>query len=87
MSSSWTTSQKYEQWFRTILKKRSLSTLTAPGQCALRRLLAHREPRLILLDLQLGTADGYDFLRSIRSTSDVPMIVMTGRHVEEIDRI
>jgi two-component system, OmpR family, response regulator len=68
-------------------EERSLPTLTAPGQHALRRLLAHREPRLILLDLRLGTADGYDFLRSIRSTSDVPIIVMTGRHVEEIDRI
>jgi two-component system, OmpR family, response regulator len=68
-------------------EERSLPTLTAPGQKALRRLLAHQEPRLILLDLRLGTADGYDFLRSIRSTSDVPIIVMTGRHIEEIDRI
>jgi two-component system, OmpR family, response regulator len=68
-------------------EERSLPTMTASGQHTLRRLLAHREPRLILLDLRLGAADGYDFLRSIRSTSDVPIIVMTGRHVEEIDRI
>ena len=68
-------------------EERSLSTLTAADQHALRRLLAYQRPRLILLDLRLGTADGYDFLKSIRSTSDVPIIVMTGRHVEEIDRI
>jgi two-component system, OmpR family, response regulator len=66
---------------------RNLSTLTAADQQALLRLLAYQRPRLILLDLRLGTADGYDFLRSVRSTSDVPIIVMTGHHVEESDWI
>ena len=68
-------------------EERSLPTLTAPDQRALRRLLTYGNPRLILLDLRLGETDGFDLLRSIRSHSDVPIIVITGRHVEKTDQV
>jgi two-component system OmpR family response regulator len=68
-------------------EERSLSTVTVSDERMLRSLLTHQKPRLILLDLQLGNADGYQLLRTIRSSSDVPIIVITGRHVQEIDRI
>jgi two-component system, OmpR family, response regulator len=68
-------------------EERSLPTLTARDQRALARLLTHQKPRLILLDLRLGETDGFDLLRSIRSSSDVPIIVMTGCHVEKTDRV
>jgi two-component system OmpR family response regulator len=66
---------------------RSLPTLTASNQRTLRRLLTCGKPRLILLDLRLGETDGFDLLRSIRSSSDIPIIVITGRHVEKSDRV
>ena len=43
-------------------------------------------PSLIIMDQQLGLNDGLDRLRSIRSKSDVPVIV-TGHRPDEIDRI
>ena len=44
-------------------------------------------PSLIILDLRLGQDDGLDLLREIRSHSDVPVIIITGHHPDEIDRI
>jgi CheY-like chemotaxis protein len=42
-------------------------------------------PSLIVMD-QTGGGDGLDRLRSIRSKSDVP-VIMTGRSSDEIDRV
>jgi DNA-binding response OmpR family regulator len=42
-------------------------------------------PSLIVMD-QTGRSDGLDRLRSIRSKSDVP-VIMTGRDPDEIDRV
>jgi DNA-binding response OmpR family regulator len=71
----------------SYFKKRGLSTLTAPDARALRRLLLHRMPRLIVLDRQFGNANGYELLKSIRSSSDVPIIVMAERQVGQSDHI
>jgi DNA-binding response OmpR family regulator len=43
-------------------------------------------PELILLDLGLPDIDGYDVCRQVRSTSTVPIIVLTARG-EELDRV
>ena len=46
-----------------------------------------REPvDLIMLDLGLPDGSGLDLLRTLRSTSDVPIIIVTGRS-EETDRV
>jgi two-component system, OmpR family, response regulator len=44
-------------------------------------------PALIVLDLQLGQVDGLDVLRDLRSNSDVPVIIITGKRTDEIDRV
>lgn len=41
----------------------------------------------IILDLQLRDHDGLDTLRELRTRSDVPVIIMTGHRLEEIDRV
>src|SRR5882757_3377031 len=51
------------------------------------RCLSEGEPDLVILDLLLGQADGFDLLRAIRSASDVPVIVTTGYRRDEIDRV
>jgi two-component system, OmpR family, response regulator len=53
----------------------------------LSRNLATMHPSLVLLDLRLGQDDGLDILRSVRSYSDIPIIIITGHRLDEIDRI
>src|SRR5207237_6259703 len=50
------------------------------------RALQDEEADLIILDLVLPDGNGLDFLRSLRSRSDVPVIVLTSRD-EETDRV
>jgi DNA-binding response OmpR family regulator len=54
-----------------------------------RELNRHMEagPALIVLDPQFGQSDGLDILRDIRSTSDVPVIIITGQKRDEKDRV
>jgi two-component system, OmpR family, response regulator len=51
------------------------------------RQFAVAEPDAVVLDLRLGTDDGLDLLREIRSRSDVPIIITTGHRRDEIDRV
>ena len=44
------------------------------------------EPDLVTLDLQLGNEDGFDIARRIRSFSQVPIIMVTGKD-DVIDRV
>lgn len=56
----------------------------ADGQSA--RKLLEEAADLIILDLMLPGMDGLTFLRDIRTTSDVPVIVLTAR-TDEMDRV
>jgi two-component system phosphate regulon response regulator PhoB len=60
-------------------------TLAADGDAA-RAALAHQSPDLVVLDLTLPSEDGLDILAGLRETSDVPVILLTGRGAEH-DRI
>ena len=48
--------------------------------------LASQLPALVILDLMLPGADGWEITRRLRERSDVPIIMLTARR-EEIDRI
>ena len=50
------------------------------------RAMQDEEADLIILDLVLPDGNGLDFLRALRSHSDVPVIVLTSRD-EETDRV
>lgn len=51
------------------------------------RQFAAAEPDAVILDLRLGTDDGLDLLRKIRSRSDVPVIIASDHRRDEIDRV
>ena len=60
-------------------------TLVKNGKKAL-ELLESSLPGLVILDLMLPGADGWQITRELRARSDVPIIMLTARK-EEIDRI
>ena len=47
-----------------------------------RRAIAEAEPDLVVLDLEMPGEDGLDLLAGLRRTSDVPVILLTGRGAE-----
>ena len=49
--------------------------------------LSGAEVNLVILDLRLGLEDGLDLLRKVRLSSEVPVIIITGHRLDEIDRV
>jgi DNA-binding response OmpR family regulator len=61
--------------------------LTAEDGDGARRIIEREEPGLVLLDVMLpGSTDGLELCRWIRSSSELPVILLTAR-VDETDRI
>jgi DNA-binding response OmpR family regulator len=65
----------------------NIRTLLASGRDEMLRQLGSHEVNVVILDLRLGLVDGLDVLRELRSTSDVPVIIVTGHRRDEIDRV
>jgi two-component system, OmpR family, response regulator len=65
--------------------KHGIQTVSATGRSAAARQLAGEDPSAIILELGQGNA--LDLLREIRSSSDVPVIILAGRSGEEVDRV
>lgn len=68
------------------LKKEGFEVIHARDGKEALRLNGEHHPDLIILDLMLPGLDGWDVCRQIRSTSKVPIIMLTAR-TEEVDRI
>jgi DNA-binding response OmpR family regulator len=78
--------KKIVQIIKAYLEKDGYQVFTAnDGKSALDVVLA-QNPDLILLDLMLPEISGWDVCRSIRKTSDVPIIMLTARD-EVTDKI
>jgi DNA-binding response OmpR family regulator len=71
---------------RTYLEKDGFRVIWAPSGVDGLLALEQNEIRLAILDLQLPDADGLDLCRAIRSSSRLPIVIVTARD-EEIDRI
>jgi two-component system KDP operon response regulator KdpE len=67
------------------LSHRGYEVLTAgDGQEALRLLFANK-PDLVLLDVKMPKMDGWQTCSRIRELSDVPVVMLTGKHKSEED--
>jgi two-component system OmpR family response regulator len=62
-----------------------IQTVSAMGRSAVARQLAGGDTSAIILDLHLVQDNGLDLLREIRSSSDVPVIILTARCRDEVD--
>ena len=68
------------------LRKEGFETLTAFDADQCMELFLDEKPDLIILDVMLPSASGFDICKSIRKQSDVPIILLTAR-AEESDRV
>ena len=59
----------------------------AAGRAEMARLMEASEHNVVILDLKLGDADGLDLLRELRTTSNLPVVIITGHRSAEIDRV
>jgi len=62
-----------------------IQTISATGRSAVARQLAGEDTSAIILELRVGQGNGLDLLREIRSSSDVPVIILAGRSRDEVD--
>jgi two-component system, OmpR family, phosphate regulon response regulator PhoB len=70
----------------SYLKRDGFATLEAADGNRARELLATERPDLVVLDVMLPGVDGLELCRWIRSTSQLPVIMLTARG-DESDRI
>ncbi len=68
------------------LKKEGFKAIHAKDGKEALRLNGEQHPDLIILDLMLPGLDGWEVCRQIRTSSKVPIIMLTAR-AEEVDRI
>ncbi|CAA2156288.1 MULTISPECIES: response regulator [Methylobacterium] len=59
----------------------------ATNRAEAERWLAEGDFDLVVLDLRLGSENGLDLLRDLRTRSDLPVIITTGHRRDEIDRV
>jgi DNA-binding response OmpR family regulator len=62
-----------------------IETVSAMDRSGVARQLAGGDISAIILELRLGQDNGLDLLREIRSSSEVPIIILTGRSDNEVD--
>jgi len=71
---------------RDYLERAGFRTTTAADGAEAIQLVRARRPDLIVLDLGLPRVDGLDVVRTLRKTSNVPIIILTAR-VDEDDKL
>ncbi|MEP6756030.1 MAG: response regulator transcription factor [Chthonomonadales bacterium] len=68
------------------LRKEGYTALTAANAEQCMEIARNEKPNLIILDVMLPSASGFDICRMIRKQSSVPIIMLTAR-AEETDRV
>ena len=71
---------------RVYLGDRDMRVTAVASEADMSSVLARESVDLVLLDLRLNGEDGLEIARSLRGTSKVPIIILTGRQ-DEADRI
>jgi len=64
-------------------RRAGFDALAAYDSPAALKLLNDEKPDLAVLDVNLGSDDGFDLLRDLRRSSDIPVIMLTARVAED----
>lgn len=78
--------QEISQVVAKYLESEGYATLVAKDGFEALELMGSNEIHLTLLDIMMPGIDGFDVLREIRKTSEIPVIMLTAR-AEEIDKL
>lgn len=73
---------RIRQFLRTALEAEGCRVLEAPTVSGGLGLAGEYRPSAVILDLGLPDADGVEFIRTLRSWSDVPVLVLSARSLE-----
>jgi DNA-binding response OmpR family regulator len=76
-----------QRMISNYFEENNIRSLPACGRQDMVDQLGRTEVNLVVLDLRLGHEDGLDLLREIRSSSDVPIVIITGHSRDDIDRV
>ena len=68
------------------MREHGYRATTAPDAAAARKVMKASDIDLVVLDIMMPGEDGLSLCRSIRETSQIPVILLTARG-EEVDRI
>lgn len=68
------------------LQKEGFRTVEAGNGADMRTALKRRDINLVLLDIMLPDTDGFSLAREIRQTSDIPIMMLTGRD-DVVDKV
>lgn len=74
--------KKLNEGIRLALKREDCSFLQCRTIGEARQAVSQNAVQLILLDLNLPDGNGMDFLKEIRETSEVPVIIITANNME-----
>ncbi|HHY36362.1 MAG TPA: response regulator transcription factor [Firmicutes bacterium] len=74
------------EFLRINLEKNGFTVVAAGDGKEALRLARQEQPRCILLDVMLPGLDGFEVLRELRKTMDVPVIMLTAKG-DDIDKI
>jgi two-component system OmpR family response regulator len=71
--------------FSDYFGQHGIQTVSATGRSGVAHQLARGDTSAIILDPHLSQDNGLDLLREIRSSSDVPIIILAARSRDEVD--
>ncbi len=72
--------------FKSMLEKANFEVETAEdGQTGL-DMVDKFQPDLILLDIMLPVMDGYEVLKNLKPTVEIPVIVLTSLNQEDVEK-
>ena len=78
--------QSMRELMEEYLEENELRVSTASSGAEMTRILAEEIIDLVILDLRLSGEDGMQLARSLRETSGIPVIIVTGKR-DEADRV
>ncbi|MGZ4690491.1 MAG: response regulator [Acidimicrobiia bacterium] len=78
--------QKIREIVRSYLELEGFDVTEAPDGASALRVARDWKPDLVVLDVMMPGTDGIEVLRQLRTTSEVPVILLTAR-AEEVDTL